>query len=185
MRNETIIYMDETTFNNQLHKTMTWQQEGDPIKIVRPRPYVGQCTLFGAISPVLPDGGVFQIAKVTNTDTYLEFLKVVKAALPKGCKPYLLFDGHKAHTATDSMLYVEKHFKPLLGVRYSCEFNSIETLWSNFKLRFHKAMARRNFQLFKREELVDLVEDIYRTCPRALMVSICRANLDFIRKYLE
>ena len=55
-------------------------------------------------------------------------------------KPLLFIDSHPAHVCAESMHELEKNFYCLTNIPYTCELNSIETLWSVAKCNFAKKM---------------------------------------------
>lgn len=89
-------------------------------------------------------------AKRTSAVNYREFLTLVKAKTKNvHVKPYIFFDGHAAHTSTLSRLHCEQLFRPLQNVAYTCELNSVETLFSVLKRNLRKLL------LLTTEDLTD------------------------------
>lgn len=50
-------------------------------------------------------------------------------------------DNHRAHLSNENVEFIEEKFKMLRTPIYSCGFNSIETLWSQFKRIFKQKQA--------------------------------------------
>ena len=95
-------------------------------------------------------------------------------------KPYLILDNHSAHKSVEVMAYIKLYFIPLLMPAYSCEFNSIETLWSLVKSRYKTKIARRNQAINNPEELREFVLKIAQDIPPEVARRIERANSKYI-----
>ena len=78
------------------------------------------------------------------------------------------------------MAFIKLYFIPLLMPPYSCEFNSIETLWSLVKTRYKTKIARRNQAINDPEELREFVLRIAEDVPPEIARRIERANLKYI-----
>ena len=59
---------------------------------------------------------------------------------PPGVKAVLFFDGHPSHTTKKSLALANRLFEPLRNVPHSCNFNSIEKLWSVAKNNLMKIL---------------------------------------------
>jgi len=66
---------------------------------------------------------VFLMGASTNGADTLELLQMIKAQLTRDCKPFIVFDGARAHTAIIVRNYMAAHFIPLQLPKHSCEFN--------------------------------------------------------------
>lgn len=138
-----IIYVDETTFNTHLRSARTYLYPQHPVNIEVSNNRLHGVTLFGAIGSSLSKP-VFMTAVSTNKDAFFEFMKlVVQNLLPGRSKPYLVHDGHRSHYAVISRELIEANFTRLPMPSYSCQFNSIEMLWANIKVRFKWQMAQQ------------------------------------------
>ena len=129
-----IIFMDETTVNTWQIKTKSWSSKTDIVEHKRPSTRIG-ITVFGAIGNCLKNP-VFRTAKSTNKTDYIEFMRLVKEQVRQihhSQKPILLFDAHRAHTSLLAREEIPRMFVPLKIPVYSCEFNSIEKVWSYAK----------------------------------------------------
>lgn len=126
-----------------MRKSKTWQVKGKPIWLPLQQ-RIGTCTLYGAISSYGPP--VYYTAESTNTRDFNKFLeKVIKEYRLDSCadeqmKPYIVYDNHTAHRATVNEAYIELYFNKLRLPIYSCEFNSIETLWAHIKRLYKHAI---------------------------------------------
>lgn len=138
--NRPIIYVDETTFNTHctpLPKSWSLKQKHNKHAIANKR---FSTTVYGAIGNCLSEP-VFYTATGTNQVNYRAFIAEVRRSLrPSAEKPFLFFDGHRAHTTRDSMTLVKRYFIPFKSVPHSSNFNSIETVWSVAKRNFQKWM---------------------------------------------
>ena len=129
-----IIFMDETTVNTWQIKTKSWSSKTDIVEHKRPSTRIG-VTVFGAIGNCLKNP-VFRTAKSTKKHDYIEFMRLVKEqvrSIHHNQKPILLFDAHRAHTSLLAREEIPRMFVPLKIPVYSCEFNSIEKVWSYAK----------------------------------------------------
>ena len=89
--------------------------------------------MFGAIGSNLKS--VFHVADSTNrVDFQLFFSKIVAWVGTE--KPFLVYDNHSAHLTIENREYISQHFRQLKMPPYSCQFNSIETLWAHLKRIF-------------------------------------------------
>jgi len=101
---------------------------------------VGKCTLYGAIGACLARP-VFYVGQSTNKVDFVKFLEQVKAALGD-IRPVLVYDNHPSHIKPLAVReYIHSNFSPLRLPTYSCEFNSIEKVWSQLKAKFKSEMA--------------------------------------------
>ena len=133
-----LIYMDETTFNTWQMKTKSWSSKSDIVYHHRPSTRLG-ITVFGAIGKCLKKP-MFMTARSTNKEDYMRFMNQVKEQVRdlKGRKPVLLYDAHRSHTSLIARDKIPKMFIPLPIPVYSCEFNSIEKVWSFAKVQWKK-----------------------------------------------
>ena len=135
LKGKPIVYIDETTFNTWMFKSKSRSSRVAPnLHGLNDERYA--ITVYGAVGWPLRKP-VYFLAKSTNQIDFRKFLREVVLAFKVHVrKPILLFDGATAHTATDSMKLIKRHFQPMKNVAHSSNFNSIETLWS---------IAKRNF----------------------------------------
>ena len=94
----------------------------------RPAVRWGRCTIFGAVGNTLTKP-TFMMAEKTGGDDTLEFLQMVKANVPEGQKPWLVYDQHRSHKARAVKDYMAQHFRPLMAPKASCQFNPTEHCW--------------------------------------------------------
>ena len=75
---------------------------------------------------------VFTLGARTCGDEFREFLLEIKAALRPDLnrKTILFYDGSTAHTAGKSQIEIDKDFIGIHIPSHSCDFNSIERVWS-------------------------------------------------------
>ena len=95
-------------------------------------------------------------------------------------RPYLVFDNHPSHKSNSTIAFIEDYFKPLALPTYSCEFNSIETLWSHIKAIFKKEIAHLNYVIDSPDELRRYVLNIAREYPTMKARRVSNANMDFV-----
>ena len=89
------------------------------------------------------DRPVFYVAESTNKIDFLKFLELVKIEIGE-IRPMLVYDNHPSHIKPQVVRdYIQEHFIPLRLPTYSCEFNSIEKVWSQLKAKFKTEMAQR------------------------------------------
>ena len=132
-----VVYVDETTFTTKITKKKTWQRPTEPNLMPFGDTWMTQ-TVFGAISPHLR-APVWYLGRSTNAEDFCKFLDKVKAQLKYHVeKPVLIYDGASAHIASTARMKLSQHFKPLKMPPYSCDFNSIEAVWSVAKSNFAK-----------------------------------------------
>lgn len=140
---QTVVYMDESSFNAWLRRTKTWFHAKQPVKLVV-NSFRGQgITVFGAIGEQMVRP-VFMTATGTNQDAVLSFLPRIRSACPhlqSSSFLQLVVDNHTSHHTKAvarecQRLKINLHFQPA----YSPEFNSIETLWSLAKARIKRAL---------------------------------------------
>jgi len=84
---------------------------------------------------------VFYVGQSTNKNDFLKFLELVKIEIGD-IRPVLVYDNHPSHIKPKIVRdYIQEHFTPLRLPTYSCEFNSIEKVWSQLKAKFKAEMA--------------------------------------------
>lgn len=98
-------------------------------------------TVYGAIGNCLNEP-LFKLGKSTNEEDYGKFLHdlKMKVRLDLGEKPILLYDGHTAHSTKKNLTIMERYFIPINIPPHSCDFNSIERVWSCAKCIFKKML---------------------------------------------
>ena len=100
----------------------TWAHKGEQINIkINPKRFKG-VTVYGASSSQLRRP-TFMLAKSTNKEDTLAFLKLVVANLTTRKKPYLVWDRHSSHRNKLVREYAEAHFHNLMTPTASCQFN--------------------------------------------------------------
>ena len=98
-------------------------------------------------------------------------------------KPYLVYDNHKSHLVEENAEFIDENFIPLRLPAYSCEFNSIETLWAHLKHKFKLEIVEHLEKIQNPEQLKDMVLKIAQSYPEANVKNILRANSNYIQKY--
>ena len=153
-----------------LFRKRTWQRMQRAIHIQKSRERHGRHTLYGAVSNRLRKP-VFHVGPSTNGDDVLEFLRQVKRHLNCRGKPYLVFDGHKAHDGRVVRDYMNAHFRPLQMPPYSCEFNVQERVWRCVKMRYRQQLTEMSasrevtelqFQLLVRQAYQSVSNNVMR-----------------------
>ena len=84
MRNEPIVYIDETTINNWMRPSYFWCPKSSYFSVpMQPNRSRG-LTIIGAISEVIDKGGYFEITDSTNTVDFSRFMRnlATKLTLP-------------------------------------------------------------------------------------------------------
>ena len=99
-------------------------------------------------------------------------------------KPVLLYDGASAHTASRSQHKLSLHFKGLQMPPYSCEFNSIETIWAVAKANFAK-LCLVNAQPMTRSRFEQLVLQSLTMISPTKVNNIYTHNRKHIAKMLQ
>lgn len=101
-------------------------------------------TLFGAIGTGLSEP-FFMLAERTDAQEYERFLQhlvvFIKPQMEGAPKPRLVIDGHPAHLTVSNRALMEQHFEITQLPASSCEFNSIEWLWSLVKKKFRSTIT--------------------------------------------
>lgn len=139
-----IVYCDESTFNNQTLKRKAWASQGKQITLFKSKTRFS-VTVYAAISSNALTRPVFVLKRrTTNQEDFRDFIREVKGAIRADLAhvPYLLYDGHSAHGTPLTQAYVGQFFKPLPQPPYSCQFNSVERLFSLAKRNLCKLMAQ-------------------------------------------
>lgn len=125
-----------------MKRTKVWQLRTTPIEYGLANNRGHSVTLYGAVGHCIKKVGYFKLGSSTNRHEFAEYLEELKDFVHVGAlkqKPYLIIDGHSAHRACKSEM--AKHFKPLFMPPHSCQFNSIESVWSYLKQSFRKMTA--------------------------------------------
>ena len=104
-----LCYMDETTFNSQIIKKKSWALKGCPNQHEMTQ-FRYSVTVFGAIGNCLQKP-VYYLAPTTNKEHFQIFLHKLRGNIIEGYKPYLLYDGHRAHIC--SVHKIKTSFIPL------------------------------------------------------------------------
>lgn len=93
------------------------------------------------------------LGKSTNQKEYQQFVRLVKGKVRQDVteKPIFLFDGAPPHLTKKSMTLVKSLFVPLRNIPHSCDFNSIESLWSTAKNAFHKLLLLNDKPITEKE----------------------------------
>ena len=92
---------------------------------------------------------MYYVGKSTNKIDFIEFLKLIKIELGD-VRPVLVYDNHPSHTSILAREFINEQFTPLRLPKYSCEFNSIEKVWSQLKATFKTEMAQRTYEIANR-----------------------------------
>jgi hypothetical protein len=109
----------------------------------------------------------------------------VPQIVPGNVKPVLVIDGHRAHLTVINRELMDRHFTVKVMTPSSCEFNSIEWLWSLVKRKFRSKMARLVGTIHSQEELEHAVEDTLHEIEDSTIQSFATANREFLLKYLN
>ena len=83
----------------------------------------------------------------------MEFLVKLVAEMPRfhprEPKPYMVLDNAGAHHARDVVAFASQHFQLKFMPAYSCQFNSVESIWRivrrNYDKRVTKCALRRDY----------------------------------------
>jgi len=109
---------------------------------------------------------VFTFAKSTNQLDFVKFIEATKAKiLNKRTKPWILLDNHGAHKSPISKEIIGKYFKPLYIPAYSCQFNSIESLWGLFKKLFPSYVCDHVLEASTFEYTQKLIQNMIADLP--------------------
>ena len=107
------------------------------------------CTLYGACGLPLSKP-VFMLAQNTSNVEAKRFYNVLRRALKNQYareRPILLWDQHPSHRSLDTIRIYEPSFRLWLQPKASSQFNCQETIWSQVKAHFRKALHRRTTDL--------------------------------------
>ena len=96
----------------------------------------------------------------------------------------MLYDGARAHIAKSSQTLIKAYFTDLKNVPYSCDFNSIERVWSVAKSNFHKRMVLQQRPL-DREAFIQMVQDSLDSIDEKTFEGLFISNRSYIRSILE
>ena len=91
-----------------------------------------------------------------------------------------MFDNHAAHLVPENEQFINDHFEPLRQPAYSCEFNSIETLWSVIKSDFRKHNCSRNLIFEDEDWLKYFVEEVCQDVPIEKVRRLELANRSYL-----
>ena len=142
-------------------------------------------TVYGAIGTGL-QSPCFYISGSTNQTDFAAFIdEIVPQIVPGDVKPVLVIDGHRAHLTVINRELMERHFTVMQMTPSSCEFNSIEWLWSLIKRKFRSKMARLVGTIHSQEDLEHAVEDTLHEIEDSTIQSFATANREFLLKYLD
>ena len=101
-------------------KNKSWSTRDHPNQHVIQAGFGARITVFGAIGNCLTEP-VYTLLHGTQSENYIVFIHEVVAKLrPSQVKPILFFDGLRSHTSNQSMAVVQRYFRPLKNVPYSC-----------------------------------------------------------------
>ena len=82
------------------------------------------------------------------------------------------------------MEVVNRYFKPLKNVPYSCQFNAIESVWGVAKNNFVKlAMLKEHW--YSNTEFYELVRKSLTMINRQTMTGLMRSNHAYLRQMLQ
>ena len=135
-----VLWFDETTYNSFTCLKRSWSTRKDPNLHPRAKRR-WNTTVYGTIGLPLGERNKYHYVKLgTSTERvqFLQYCKELKAKLPyrfQHEKPILVLDNHPAHRGA-ALEVLSKDFVVLYLPAYSCEFNSVEKLWSASKVRF-------------------------------------------------
>ena len=91
--------------------------------------------VFGAVSTAIKGKVFYWFSNGIKAEKYREFLRKLKCEVREDIttKPVLFYDGLKSHGTATSLNLANALYTPFQNVAHSCDFNSIETLWSHAK----------------------------------------------------
>ena len=169
-------------------KSKSWAKKNNPVYHSKNDKRFG-ITVYGALGKCLRNVQVIQLGSSTNMVEFRHFLFKVKQAVSEKYatdKPYFLYDGATAHTSPVVVNAIAEFFIPVQIPSYSCEFNSIEKLWSVAKSYY----VKRLLQIFQVEGCIsemrfrELVEESFSQIPRDKLVRLHGANRKYIAEML-
>ena len=183
-QNASVIYVDETTFNFHQRNSRTWSYSDERVQLPVSNTRHSGVTLYGAIGECLKHP-VFTTGESTNAIDFTKFLRDVVASFRNEAdRPHLVIDNHSAHHSKLIDNLLRDHFTVTYLPTYSCQFNSIETLWSVIKKQFRKQVGIRVRQITQQCHLNQLVLDVAVRIPQRLVNNICRANRSYLLNQL-
>ena len=135
------------------------------------------------------NGLITHIGKSTNITDFGIFAEKLIQALPVRAKyapkPALILDNASAHKNKTVRAKLEKHFQVLFTPTCSCQFNSVEWLFSiiknNYRKRITKCALRRDYG---QEDVVNCIILACEEISNEKVYRLCRANRPYINSYL-
>lgn len=136
-----VVYIDESTFNFHMRNRRTWSYRDElVVKPISTERFSG-VTLYGAIGKCLKYP-VFFVAPSTSTISFQEFAISLCTSIKEGIvRPVIMLDNHRAHWNSETIAILNQSYEVCHIPPYSCQFNSIETVWGIIKLQFRKQVA--------------------------------------------
>lgn len=136
-----------------MRKSKTWSYSDIQVEFPICKKRFNGFTLFGAIGNCLARP-VMMTSKSTNKESFFDFLDMVNDALKPGItKPILVIDNHPAHKSNLVKEKLHSLFDVMWLPRYSCEFNSQESVWAYIKREFKAIIGIRVGEVENYEEL--------------------------------
>jgi transposase len=180
-----VIYMDETAFNSWQKIDRTWFHRQKKFTVPRSSPRGSGFTLYRAIGRSLRHGRAFMIGtSMNNADTRAFFRLLAREKRDPDAKPFVVMDNHVSHRSQKTQPTIRRHFTPFRQPKYSCQFNSIETLWAKIKAQYNRRVTRlalkRNYTVDDCKALVRLICDELQP---GLVDNVLRANQAFIDQF--
>ena len=92
----------------------------------------------------------------------------------------LVIDGHPAHFTTINKTLLEQHYDLMKTPASSCEFNSIEWLWSKIKRRFRATIVSQVGRIKTQEQLDTFILNTVESFEVEEMQQFTTANRGYI-----
>ena len=175
MKNENIVFMDETSIYGWMNMSKQWCHTAPELKTVihLPMKRARSVTVYGAVGECIPDRLYFELGPNTNQYDFIYFLenlhkKINKHLGTKNVKPYMVLDNHSAHWTADAKKALDKKFRPLWIPTSSCTLNSCEYVWNVFKQSLRKKLFEHGLQKSKLYdgELHNYAEEVLNAIPQ-------------------
>ena len=178
-----IIYMDETTIRAQDYPRRSWATRENPNSHYVDNDQMISITVFGAIGTCIPP--TFMLADSTNYHDYYKFVRLVAGKVPADIrKPLWFFDGHPSHARKDSKTFAAKYFRLIQCVPYTCEFNSVESVWALFKRDIRKRLLLHPEDL-DQFTFNEMVMTSLHSIPHPTINGVLKSNRRFLRGLLQ
>ena len=181
-----VVYADESSCNLWTRQTKTWAPPNQTVKIPLNYTRGSSITVIGAIGESLKYP-VFTHAKSTNKEAFVSFLGEVRKAFEFPAQTIILvLDNHPVHRSKEAQAEMSRlNIRPMFQPSYSPRMNSIECLWSFYKLKFRQAIVKKEWNVRTQEEFEGLLSQVEQQVTVERMKSAAfHNNRDYLKQVL-